>query len=330
MPEEPIAKAARNGIGGFTHWWNHGPVNTPLKIALLVAVAALLAIFHGPVLMVSGVVLGSVYFVYLGIRLLVHGTGNDPAAIPVTPPATSPNSLPRSPDWHAISWEQHGRLILCEKTAGDHIGELSGSMLSAAVIAGILTVMMAVIGSDSLNKSANPLAGPIWLWLMTTVGSWLVLGAGKWCERTSGEIVKRRFGMLVLGIAFGAIAYLTSQFLMVDFGGPGRGTPTSPFARELLESNGAPRLAAFLAYFGALFLTIGWWKQCDPLRSSRLRIGPILLTMLAAWLWWLVMSFPQPWGFMLVAAISIAAQLSAPWLSPAQRTAAIARRNHVS
>jgi hypothetical protein len=47
-----------------------------------------------------------------------------------------------------------------------------------------------------------------------------------------------------------------------------------------------------------------------------------LITVLAAWLWLFVFPFPQPWGFMLAAAISIAAQLSAPWLSPAQRTAA--------
>ena len=186
--------------------------------------------------------------------------------------------------------------------------------------------MMAAIGGNSLDKSANPLAGPIWLWLMTTLGSWLVLGAGKLCERTSGEMAKRRFGMLVLGLAFGAIAFFTSQFLMVTFGSAGRGVQGNPLTHELFESSGAPKLPAFLAYFGALFLTLGWWKQCDPLRSSRLRIGPILIAMLAAWMWWLVFSFPQPWGFMLVVAISIATQLSAPWLSPAQRTAAIAKR----
>src|SRR5204862_4152543 len=68
--EEPIAKAVREGVGGFAHWWNHGPLNTPLKVAVLVA-AAIVAVFNGPWLLAAAVVLGSVYVVYFGIRLLV-------------------------------------------------------------------------------------------------------------------------------------------------------------------------------------------------------------------------------------------------------------------
>jgi hypothetical protein len=217
-------------------------------------------------------------------------------------------------------------LILSEKTAGDHVGELTGSMLAAAIIAGVLTVVLAAIGGKSLDDSANPLAGPAWLWLMTTLGTWLMLGMGKCCEGASGEWIKRRFTMLALGLMFGAIAFATSQFLMVNFSGDSiaRGAQ-SPLFHDL-HSAGAPPFAAFVAYFGVVFLTIGWWKQCDPLRSSRLRIAPILIAVLAAWIWLPILPFPQPWGFMLVAAISIATQLSAPWLSPAQRTAAIARR----
>jgi hypothetical protein len=87
----------------------------------------------------------------------------------------------------------------------------------------------------------------------------------------------------------------------------------------MYSASGMPQLPAFMAYFGALFFTIGWWKQSDQLRGSRLKIAPILLTVLAAWIWQLVWPFPQPWGFMLVAAISIVTQLSAPWMPPAER-----------
>jgi hypothetical protein len=211
-------------------------------------------------------------------------------------------------------------------------------MLSAAIVAGILTFIMAVIGGDSimpaigsgsLLDSPDRLAGPLWLWLMTTIGSWLVLFAGKACERSRGERMKRRLGMLALGLAFGAIAYLASQYLMVSLSAGSSRIGGPPIVRQMFDGSGAPQLPAFLAYFGALFFTIGWWKQSDPLRSSRLRIAPILLTMLAAWIWWLVLSFPQPWGFMLVAAMSISTQLSAPWLSPAARSAALARRQQM-
>lgn len=334
--EEPIAKAVRQGIKDFGHWWNHGPLNAPVKIVLLLA-AALFASLNGPWLMSSAIVLGSVYVVYLGIRLIAQGNGRPVATLPVaTIPAASVQHVyqeaPRRPGGQPISWEQQGRLLLWEKTAGDQVGELTGAMLSAAAVAGIFTVAMTAIGGDSLLKSAElksaaSLSGPVWLWLMTTIGSWLVLGAGKCCERSRGEVGKRRLGMLVLGLAFGAIAYFTSQFLMVNLGEAARGAMRGgPLTRDFFETSGAPKLPAFLAYFGAVFFTIAWWKQSDPLRSSRLKISPILMTMLVAWLWWLAFSFPQPWGFMLAAGISISTQLSAPWMSPAIRTAAMARR----
>jgi len=323
--DEPIARAVRRSFNDFTHWWRHGSMNTPLKVCILLVVA-LLAMANSEWLVPAAVVLGSAYLVYLGIRLVVHaGQPAAAAAVAETRPPVAP--LPRDPGWQPLSWEEQGRLLLCEKTAGDHVSELAGSMLGSAIIAGILTLVMTAIGGPSMDDSANPLAGPTWLWLMTTVGTWLVLGTGKWFERTSGEVVKRRLGMIALGLAFGAIAFAAGDYLMVELGH--RSVPRGPVTRvfrELYDSSGDPTLAAYMAYFGAIFLTIGWWKQSDPLRSSRLKIAPILLAVLAAWIWQLVLPFPQPWGFMLVAGIAIATQLSAPWLSPAHRTAAIAKR----
>jgi hypothetical protein len=325
--EEPIAKAVKDSGRQLIQWWNHGPATTPLKIALLVAVAVI-AIFHGGWLVPAAVVLGCVYLVYLGLRMLVLALSAPTVAATVTPVVT--NYYPRHTGWSPprISWEEEGRQILREKTAADRVSELTGSMLGATLTAAVLTVIMTTIGGNTLNDSANPLAGPAWLWLSTTLGSWLVLGTGKWCECSSGEKVKRRFGMMVLGLVFGAIAYSTSQFLMVKLhdGSIADGMASEELTRGMFDASGAPQLGAFLAYFGAVFLTVGWWKQADPLRSSRLRIGAILTTILAAWVWKLLWPFPQPWGFMLVAAISIATQLSAPWLSPADRTAALARR----
>ncbi len=321
--EEPIAKAVRDSVGSFAHWWNHGPLTTGAKVALIVA-ALVLAIFHGGWLIPTAVVLGCVYIVYLGVRMLA-GAASPPASTTLhhpPPPVAAP---------YAVSWEQHGRLMLREKTGGDHVGELTGSMLGAAGIAGILAVLFSSIGGHSLHDSLNPLAGPAWLWITMTIGAWLVLAAGKSCERASGEAVKRRFGMLVLGLLFGAIAFVTSQYLMVKFDGgpPDHGIPAARMFHDMYDSSGSPKLAAFLAYFGALFATIGWWKQCDPLRSSRLRISPIVLTVLFAWLWQLVLPFPQPWGIMIGAGMAIVTQLSAPWLSTAQRTADMSRRQQL-
>src|SRR5262249_7093939 len=156
--------------------------------------------------------------------------------------------------------------------------------LFSAFVAGVLTVVMTAIGGDSLVNSADWRVGPAWFWLMTTLGTWLGLIAGKQCARGRGEIVKRRFGMLILGLTFVAAAFATSEFLLVDLGDAGKITRGPHFVAEMFDSNGTSRLPAFISYFGAVFFTIGWWKLCDPLRSSRLRIAPILLSILAAWI----------------------------------------------
>jgi hypothetical protein len=187
---------------------------------------------------------------------------------------------------------------------------------------------MSAISGEAFDGSATGMAGPAWLWLCTTVGSWLVLGMGKFYERSSGEPVKRRFALLVAGLVFGLVAFAAAQFLIVKFHGEfvARELVSHSIANRMYGVSGDPKLAAFLAYFGAIFVTVGWWKQTDPLRVSRLRIGPILTTLLAAWVWWMLFGFPQPWGFMLAAAIAITVQLAAPWLSQEDRAELVARR----
>jgi hypothetical protein len=349
--DEPIAKAFVQSCRRVSRWWAHGPLNTPLKIVLLVAVAVL-AIINIGWLVPAAIVLGSVYCVYLGIRLISGGLalGSAPhaadaalaagaasaaatsgAAGPgVSPQRTAHNSAQNSAHssaWNPQLWEQKSRQLLQMKTAGDRVGELTGSMLAAALISAVLTVAMTAIGGEQLDDSAHPLAGPAWLWVSATLGSWLVLAAGKFFESSPGEQAKRRFAMLAAGLVFGLLSYLTSQFLMVRMldGIGAREFVIADFGRHMFGADGSPGLAAFLAYFGAVFLTIGWWKQTDPLRSSRLQIGSILVALAVAWGWWLLFAFPQPWGFMVVTAISISSQLSSPWLSPEERTAALSR-----
>jgi hypothetical protein len=333
LPEEPVAGALTSTARRFANWWRNGLLATPVKIALLLF-AALIAVLNGGRLLVVAVVLGSIYLVYSGIRLLVRAVRPRRSSTDLVL-AKPVEQTPRcTGGWHGaqlVSWEEAGRQILREKTAADRIGELTGSMLAAAMIAAVLTAIMAAVGAEKLQSSSNPNNGLAWFWLMTSVGSWLALAAGKCCECSSGEVIRRRFGMLMVGLVFAAAACMTSQYLMVTFDDASamRRLANSGLVSDLYDPAGSPKLPAFLAYFGAIFLTIGWWKQTDPLRSSRLRIGPILIAILFAWLWQLVWPFPQPWGFMLVASISIATQLSAPWLSPADRTAAIARRTQI-
>ena len=77
--------------------------------------------------------------------------------------------------------------------------------------------------------------------------------------------------------------------------------------------DGSPLLYAYLAYFGALFAGMRWWKQADPLRRTRLSVWSTGVVVFAAWLIHLIWPFPQPWGLMVAAIISISVQLVSPF-----------------
>jgi serine/threonine protein kinase len=302
--EEPIAASAKRAWGGFANWWTHGAGGTPLKVSLLIG-AAFAIIFAGPYLLPVIVTLALIYVVYFGIWLLVQATS--------TKPAEEAELLPRgrrAAPRH-ISWDQQYRGVMGMKTSGDRMGELAGSMLLASFVCAVMTALAVMLGGKSLDNGGHPFSGAAWLWLATTLGSWLVLSAGKLWEPRQGENAKRRFVQLVMGLALGGALLGAQQYLI---------------------SNTAPNWtnAAFPAYFAAVFATIGWWKQTDPLRTSRLRIMAIVASLVVAGLWMApgvgmeLMDEPFdggrfPWPFLVPALVSVAVQLSAPWMSPQER-----------
>jgi hypothetical protein len=316
---EPIAKAVVAGSSGFVSWWNHGSLNTPVKVALILGITILAAVnsfWLIPVL----VALGCVYVLYLGVRMLALAGQNAPV-VTAQAVSASPNGRQRRP----LTLEQYGRQTLAMKTLGDRIGELSGSMLGSALIAAILSLVMLIVMSENLQHGGVAIWNfYAWLALTTTAGSWIALTAGKFWEPRAGEEWKRRFIQLVLGLGLATFAFATSQALMI-------GTSAShafnasgindSLASQTMYKGQVPGLTAFLAYFGAVFATVGWWKQTDPLRGSRLQVGPLAVTLLAAFLWSLAWPFPQPWGVMIAGAISITVQLSASWFTPQDRLA---------
>ncbi len=303
--EEPIAASAKKAFGGFANWWNHGAGGTPLKVLILIS-AAVAAIFAGPYLLPIIAALALIYVVYLGIWLLVQASGSRTADQIADQQPRGRRALPRQ-----ITWEQEYRSVMRMKTVGDRIGELAGSMLVAAFVSGIVTALAIMLGQGMIDNGGHPLSDTAWLWLATTLGSWLVLAAGKAWEPRQGESVKRRFVQLVMGLAFGGILLLSQQYLLSDV---------------------APdwQMVAFPAYFAAVFATVGWWKQTDPLRTSRLRIFAVIAALIVAGLWLLpgigleLVGEPFdhgrfPWPFVVPALVSVVVQLSAPWMSPQER-----------
>jgi hypothetical protein len=316
--EEPIAKALKDNWGKLASWWNTGTMATPAKIALIVVALALGAL-HASWLFPLVLTLIAVYVVYLGIRMVAETMSASPVAVAAQPPPQY-----RSEGWRNLSAEQQGRAALRMRTFGDRAGELSGSMLGAAAICAVLTIVMLVLDGLPIDGSVKTVGTAAWLWIVTTAGAWAVLVAGKFTEHSSGEHIRRRFAMLVVGMLLAVIAFSFSQFLIVDtLKVTAAQIAHYPMWQRGMYSSatGAPLLPAYLGFFGAVFMTVGWWKQSDPLRTSRLAVGRLLTTVLIGVVWAQIWPFPTPFAYFLPVAIAIAVQLSSPWWNKQQRTA---------
>ncbi|MCA9053059.1 MAG: hypothetical protein KDA75_04445, partial [Planctomycetaceae bacterium] len=65
--------------------------------------------------------------------------------------------------------------------------------------------------------------------------------------------------------------------------------------------------------FGGLFGLRSWWRQIELRRQSRFRAASVLMTVLVAWLWSALFSFPQTWAMLWAALISSTVQIASPW-----------------
>jgi hypothetical protein len=150
-----------------------------------------------------------------------------------------------------------------------------------------------------------------------------VLLAGKFWEGDDG-CFRRRFVTLLAGLVIGWVAFGAGQLFLVDLPDLDQWTAhpaKCPALNLMYAADGTPLLAAYLFYFAGLFVILRWWTQTDPLRKVRLSIWATATCLLWAWIMHTFCQFPQPWGFAVAAAISVAVQLAAPWVNWNERAA---------
>ncbi len=300
-------------------WWNRSRWSTPVKVVALVAVV-LVVLLNAPVLIPLGLILGAGLLAYFGLRAILSGGA---ASAPLGPQATSyaasVHQRARARRVNAEEWRHAARRRLAQETLGQRAGELTGSLLMSALVIGVLSLVMLMAAGFSFDGSINAWAFFTWFTLTAIVGAWTVLGASKFWEGEAGDPMVRRFLMLVLGLGLGAVSFLAWRLLFVE---PQLDQLTQrPLAPEMLARNmhpadGGVQLAGFLVYFGGLLVALRWWRQADPLRSTRVSILAVGAAALWAWVLHLFWTFPQPLGMMLAAAIALGIQLAAPWMSP--------------
>lgn len=319
-PREPIAAAVGTGVSSFGTWWNDSHVGTPLKVAIILGVGVAL-VFNASWLVPLAIGAGILYAVYYGIWVTVTAWNEpDTEETTVTSPSTA-NSPRRKNHFRRKRWQDSARDMLRRRSPTEKMAELTGSLLMSAICAIVLSVVMMLIGAKQFDGSVHTLAFFAWFATTTTLGAWFVLASGKAMEQRSGEQVRRRFAMLVLGLLLGVCSFGIQQALMID----PQNVMDFPHVTNSASTSGAydsrqlPLLPAYLAYFAGVYVVLSWWKQVDPLRATRLSIWTTGVCVLWAAVLEMFWHFPQPWGLMMVASISIAAQLAAPWLSQAER-----------
>lgn len=315
-PREPIATALGQGATSVGAWWHDTQLGTPMKVALLLGLGVVLVI-NASWLAPLAIGAGILYAVYYGIWALVNAWSNPGDA------AHEPQLVggARANHFRRVRWQDTAREMLRRRSPSEKIAELTGSLLTAALTSAVLAVVMLVIGGVPLHSTADTYAFFAWFALTCTLGSWFVLASGKLMEGKSEEPIKRRFTLLILGLALGAAAFGVQELLMVRLADP-MDFPhitSSAQAAGAYDSQGLPLLPAYLAYFAGLFVVLRWWKQVDPLRSTRLSIWTTGVCVLWASVLEMFWHFPQPWGLMLAASISLTAQLAAPWLTAKER-----------
>jgi hypothetical protein len=206
------------------------------------------------------------------------------------------------------------------------VGELSGSMAMAAVLAVLTTTLWAAV----LRSGESTWIGPTFF---TTVAlSWAVLVPGKFWDERVGDGWSRRLVMMLMGALVGLGALWLNGWTP-DVGRFLRTLDPGGTVDDALLSAGSDQAtvalgAGYVSYFGLLFGLMRWWRLTDRRRKAWFSVFPVL----AAGFWGLLLMFvwpgfahlppfgnggPPPYG--LVAAVTAAAvvQWVSPWQAPA-------------
>ncbi len=211
------------------------------------------------------------------------------------------------------------RHALRAKPFRQRAAELTGSMWNSAIASTLLILIALLWQGRTMDGSISGWSIYLWLTITSTVGSWLVLGLGKvWEAEEDCDPWGRRLVMASAGVAVGLIAFGLAQWLMVDPPNLDRWTAHAFSSNQLAgrthAPDGTPWIIAYLVFFAGVFTLTNWWSHIDPLRRRRLRLRTSVACVFWAWLVHMFCRFPQPWGIIVVATISVATQLGAPWV----------------
>ena len=312
--DEPIARAVRDSVSDLKGWWSsldQSPVAKRILVALGIVCLLLNTSWLLPVLSLIGII----YVPYYVIRQMVLHAKQQPSYAEAQRIATvvGQPARPKTID----EWRVHMRTDLRAKHSIHRAAELSTSWVAATFTVLALGIVAGVIGLRTGDFNAFTIAPYAWMGMVVLIASLSLLSMAKLWEREDGEALPRRLVLAGVGAGVGVTAYALNEFLMIGMTSDlGFYSSTNEMPQALYKGDGVPRASAMMAHFALLFAAVRWWKPVDPIRSTRLSLWYVALTVVAAWAVNQVLPIPQPYGMMMAGGIAIAIQMSAPWIDP--------------
>jgi hypothetical protein len=206
----------------------------------------------------------------------------------------------------------------------ERLTQLAGSFVVIPIVAALCTAPWALFGSvESWSLLGR-------LLLLSTAMSWAVLAVARPPRNGSANTWGRRFHLLLVGLAVGALAFWLDGWVV-----PRGGTATDT-SRDLVVGNWArvqpetfSTMMRYLFYYGLAAAACPWWAMTDRKRRERFRFSRVVVAGFAG----SMLLFLWPWesasAALGVAPIVIAAvcvQVASPWSQPVLTAARVVAR----
>ncbi|MEM6468317.1 MAG: protein kinase [Planctomycetota bacterium] len=313
--DEPVMRAVRSAWTDFRVWWRsleHSP-KIRFFMALLIGFAVLINThWLLPVLSMFAVI----YVPYYVIRQMVLYSGDQPSYAKAQTLAAARPVVVKPKPMTKQQWKYKVRESLRSKPRLTRAAELNTSWIATSLTVVVMTVVAGAIGLKDQNIDAIHVSPYFWSAFVVLLGSAGILGLGKFWEVDEGEGMIRRIVLACVGAGVGLVGYSLLEYFMIP------GTPMysefldDDLPQALYRPDGTIRAAGMMAHFALLFGGMRWWKSVDPLRRTRLSFWSVAVVCVAAWMLHQFLPVPQPLGLMVAGGLSIATQMSAPWINP--------------
>ena len=306
--DEPIAAVLHAGLAKFTLWWETANFSTPIKMVMLI-IAGIVLVQNSQWLLPLILSVGGLYLSYYLLRYSIA------------------KKLGLSSRWLVqIGQSEESpylRQWLLSRPSIDRFTELIGSMLIAAFSCAVLNLLgfamvTGVLEGGPWGSSIESWANYTWLTLVSVMGCWAILMVTKRWDWRPQKSRWRYLEMMGLGMLLGVSAFFAANWFYIDLTTLSLET-SRPFGQGWDLLAGLGPLAAYMFFFTCFLGGMRWWRQCDPVRRTRLSISAILLCMVWGVLLSYLLSIPFTAVCIWAVVISFSVQLSAPWLDMQKR-----------